>query len=108
MKKVKLFLIAELLITFGIFFGCKNSNQNVNNSNVNINSNTNEQDTINKVTGVTETLVAILNGKKIYSNKKVISISNNKITFSDVSYCTVENGAIVTVNKGSGYINNSD
>lgn len=47
--------------------------------------------------------IATINGKPIYSNKRVASIVNNRVTFTDGSWCDVRTGAVV--NNGPGYIN---
>ncbi len=47
--------------------------------------------------------VATVNGRKVYSDKRVSSVQNTKITFSDGSWCDVATGQVV--NKGAGYIN---
>lgn len=47
--------------------------------------------------------VAMINGKKIYSDKNVSSIFNSKISFSDGSWCDVSTGEVV--NNGPGFIN---
>lgn len=48
-------------------------------------------------------LIANINGKPVYSDKQVISITNTRVTFSDGSWCDVSSGEIH--NAGSGYIN---
>lgn len=46
--------------------------------------------------------VATVNGKKIYSNKKLSSIQGSRIAFSDGSWCDVSTGEVM--NNGAGYI----
>jgi len=45
----------------------------------------------------------IINGTKVYSDKKLLSIDGTRITFSDGSWCDVKSGQVV--NNGLGYIN---
>jgi hypothetical protein len=47
--------------------------------------------------------VATINGKDVYSNKRMASVVNTKVTFGDGSWCDVATGEVV--NKGTGYIN---
>lgn len=49
------------------------------------------------------TLVATINGRKVFSNKSVNSIVNTRVTFSDGSWCDVATGEVH--NNGAGYIN---
>lgn len=48
-------------------------------------------------------LVATINGVKVFSDKKMTTISNTRISFSDGSYADVATKEVV--NKGPGYIN---
>lgn len=47
--------------------------------------------------------IANINGKKVFSDKRVAAIINTRITFTDGSWCDVATGEVV--NKGAGYIN---
>lgn len=47
--------------------------------------------------------IANINGVNVYSDKRVASIVNTRVTFSDGSYADVSTGEVV--NKGPGYIN---
>lgn len=47
--------------------------------------------------------VATINGKDVYSDKRMTGVVNTKVTFDDGSWCDVASGAVV--NKGAGYIN---
>lgn len=47
--------------------------------------------------------VATVDGKKVYSDKEMISVTNTRVSFSDGSWCDVATGEVV--NKGPGYIN---
>ncbi len=44
-----------------------------------------------------------INGKKVYSDKQMVNVTNTRITYSDGSWCDVATGEVV--NKGAGYIN---
>jgi hypothetical protein len=48
-------------------------------------------------------LIANVNGKPVYSDKRMASINNNRITFSDGSWCNVKTGEVH--NTGPGFIN---
>lgn len=47
-------------------------------------------------------LIGIINGKRVYSDKAVASIVDSRVTFSDGSWCDVNTGEVV--NNGSGSI----
>lgn len=47
--------------------------------------------------------VATINGKDVYSDKRMTGVVNTKVTFADGSWCDVATGEVV--NKGAGYIN---
>lgn len=47
-------------------------------------------------------LVATINGRRVYSDKKMSSIVNSRVEFADGSWCDVGSGRIV--NNGPGYI----
>ncbi len=47
--------------------------------------------------------VATINGKNVYSDKRMTGIMNTKVTFDDGSWCDVATGEVVS--KGAGYIN---
>lgn len=47
--------------------------------------------------------VATINGKDVYSDKRMTGVVNKKVTFDDGSWCDVATGEVV--NKGAGYIN---
>lgn len=47
--------------------------------------------------------IATINGKDVYSSKRVDSIVNTRVTFTDGSWCDVATGEVV--NRGSGHIN---
>lgn len=47
--------------------------------------------------------VATINGKDVYSDKRMTGVVNTKVTFGDGSWCDVATGEVV--NKGAGYIN---
>ncbi len=44
-----------------------------------------------------------INGKKVYSDKQMVNVTNTRITYADGSWCDVGTGEVV--NKGAGYIN---
>lgn len=46
--------------------------------------------------------IATVNGKAVYSDKKLNSIDNTRITFTDGSWCDVSTGEVV--NNGKGFI----
>lgn len=48
-------------------------------------------------------LIANVNGKPVYSDKQMASITNTRVTFTDGSWCDVATGDVH--NNGSGYIN---
>jgi hypothetical protein len=48
-------------------------------------------------------LIATINGKPVYSNKRMTAVINGRVTFTDGSWCDVATGVIH--NNGAGYIN---
>lgn len=48
-------------------------------------------------------LVVTVNGTRVYSDKRMKSVVNTRVTFTDGSWCDVATGEVV--NNGSGYIN---
>lgn len=48
-------------------------------------------------------LIATINGVSVYSNKKLTSINDTRVAFSDGSWCDIATGEVT--NKGPGYIN---
>jgi hypothetical protein len=48
-------------------------------------------------------LIATINGKPVYSDKRMRAVTNTRVTFADGSWCDVRTGEVHNV--GSGYIN---